>query len=147
MLMLISKQVRNRLAMMLGDEYETEGDVVLMQNEDDKTYDVITSTGEQLGGGKFKAVKYLLGSNGFVYFCVTKTKELVQNRTPKKRIGLLFGNQTEVYYEIYNSDFVCTEVNRVKAAGYSREMGVQLGKKYVKLKMNYLHNGFHYIEK
>lgn len=145
-----SKDSLDALRIIHGDQLELVGDIVVIGDADKRTCKLIRSDGSMLVDEEVYGVAYELGRGGFHYVVLTSEKDIKDAKEPVRSqfitsayfqvrpITSTFSKGREYVYKIFNSEFSCERVGRVKAFGsfgYNRvriEVGGKIVEYYLK---------------
>lgn len=114
-----TKQQKDTLSIIYGDDLLTIGNVVVARDEEKKTCRIITNEGEDLLGQGVAGIGMFLGTGGFHYVVVTSIVEREEGATQNRHssYGMPFSMQrfgisappkkhyNEYKYKIFNSNF------------------------------------------
>lgn len=152
---MLTKEKRDMLSIIYGDDLKTMGDTVVAYDETTKMSTVIDYDGNLLVENPVHAIGYVLGPRGFHYVLLTKKyMKLVQEkvvrpsgyiRSSKYYVGtngtvtpaITQTEETEYEYQIYSSKFEYEAVGRVRPVsstiGISGGLGIDIFGKIVTL--------------
>ena len=130
-----SNEAINKLRVIYGDQLSVIGEVVVVNNDDNETCQLITKDGEDLANETVYGVGYELGKGGYSYVVLTDMHEVSNNAKVSGRYGYSLRHTSaqskEYVYKIFNSNFSCVRAGRVKTYPNSNRLCIEVGGKLV----------------
>lgn len=148
---MFTREQREMLAIIYGDDLTTLGDVVIARDEERKTCKIINNDGDMLFNGDALGIGMFLGRGGFYYAVLTKRRVkkdgsrrsnsyLSPSANSKYYSAVLAARRSpytfyttrdnaeyaEYEYQIFNSRFEFVSVGKVKASNYGLRESVSL---------------------